>query len=161
VFADATSQLWLSDSDVVADPLSCPIEATNARVARCTLAPPCPPPPQGPLLGVHRPAPPQAGQPFVLEFRSEPTTLVFVLASSRLADVPGPQLEQIAYLSQPECFSVGVLTADGTGAATGTWQLPPGPFEQDGHSHAAERLRPGQGEAQLGKPAPHCGLYHA
>ncbi len=130
--------VWIADSTLVGGalfpavsvPVVCAVEASVGRLARCTLLPAtCPPPAiplTGPLIGVHRVAPLQAGGPFQLALRSEPNDFVGVFASLALGGSTFFELEQPVALDLGLLLALDVLVADGTGQVTGTWNLPPG-----------------------------------
>ena len=82
--------------------------------------------PSGFVLGVHRPQPLQHGTSFVLEYRALPGMPVGVWLDDRVQVSGWPELEQALLLPPASAFPVGVLVADATGLATGTWWVPGG-----------------------------------
>jgi hypothetical protein len=138
--ATGGSQVWLSDSTVVAPSASsCAIDSTGStlRVDRCngcqSANPSCSSPQAGPpLLGVDRAGPLTPGGVFALDFRGEPNGFVIVFAGSELATVNWqPILEQPSWLAESHSFSAALLLTDALGAASISWQLPANPAIAD------------------------------
>lgn len=134
--AENGSKVWLSDSTV--NPLlpnSCAIESVGSvvRADRCTLSqgtnPTCTTGSGGGfLLSVHRPQPLAIGQTFQLDFRTEPSGVVFVLAGPSLATIELPTLlEQPSWLASAGSFQAALLVADANGQATASWPIPSNP----------------------------------
>ncbi|MBL8752625.1 MAG: hypothetical protein JNK15_04935 [Planctomycetes bacterium] len=127
VDGDAASTVWLADSTVQSGWWMCPVNAGSVRFERTTVTPSCPSAPTGNVIGVHRPAPPQAGAPFVLEFRFDPNQVLGVQCAWAIAATTPPLLEQSLLLPTAQSFAVGLLFTGPNGLATGTWSVPAGP----------------------------------
>jgi hypothetical protein len=126
IAGDAASQVWISDSTVTTLAPTCPI-AASGRVDRSVLTPPCPMLPSGGLLGVDRPSPLRRGNPFTLEFRTEPFAPVGVYVGFELTSLAIAVLEQTFLLQPATAFPAGVRFADAAGLATMSWPIPAGP----------------------------------
>lgn len=126
------STVWISDSSLssgtLVNPPPCAVDVPQGRLARCTLNPPCAPsiPTTGPLLGLHRPSPLQSPGPFTIRFDTDPNGLVAVYVSGGVGQLTVPFLEQAILLDASTIFHRELLTADGLGVATGTWNVPAG-----------------------------------
>lgn len=124
VNADATSFLWLSDSTVTTTPSSCAIVGGTARAARLVSVPDCGTVMVGSLLGAHG-QPLQSGSPFQIGFRTDPSHVIAVFASTRLATTPvWPGTEQPFVLEPTDAALVWTLGTDSNGDATTTWDVP-------------------------------------
>ena len=121
------SQAWLVDATLTTVSVPCPILGTGGHMERTTLVPNCGGLPAGPVLGVSRPGPLQVGQPFVLDFQAQPLETVAVFASSGLARMVVPGIEQAVLLDPANTWLAFVLTADAQGLAPMTWNVPPLP----------------------------------
>lgn len=135
----SNATVWLSDStlnggratDLGSAPWRCPVAVTGTttgRLARCVQDPAtCAGgiPTGGPMLGVHRASPLPSGALLQLDFQTEPNGFVGVFASFGLASLTLFELEQPIALDLATLFPFAVLAADGSGAASGAWMLPP------------------------------------
>lgn len=125
--------LWLSDSMVISAPTVCAIDSPAAQCDRCVVTGPCTIGPGqaigiGPVLGVHRNAPPVAGMPFTIDFLAQPNEFVLVFGSHGLAQSPYPELAQAFLLDPITCFPAAALVADATGQAPASWSVPAAPL---------------------------------
>ena len=122
-------EVWLSDCTVVGYG-ACAIQGAAAVLAdRCTLLPvgaPCQTPATGGLLGVARPQPLQNGAPFSLAYKTIPNSYAAVFASQELATLTIPGLHAQTQWLGGSILNLGVVLADATGTATGTWNIPAG-----------------------------------
>lgn len=127
-------EVWLSDCTVVGYG-ACPIQGAASVLAdRCSLQPagaPCPTPASGGLLGVTRPQPLQNGAPFSLTYRTIPNSYAAVFASQELATLTIPGLHAQTQWLGGGIFNLGVVLADASGQATGTWSIPAGAWLVD------------------------------
>lgn len=130
--ADAASTVQLCDSTVTTTSGPCPLVASNGRMARCTLSPNCSPLPTLPMLGIWRTQslPPRIGQTLSLDFHGDPGAPIFPWAALDLVPTHVPQLTSALLLDLNTAFPAGLLIADATGRATGTWAIPATPALQ-------------------------------
>ena len=126
VNADAASHVWLADCTLSSTLTPCPVDATNGRLARCTLTPNCGPLPSGEGLGARRTSLLQTGAPFSVEFRDEPNRAVVVWAAFELQPTSSPLLEQTALLPQASAFPLATVVTNALGTAVASWQIPAG-----------------------------------
>jgi hypothetical protein len=126
-------QVWLSDSTVTAF-IGCPIAATAMLADRCVVQPvyaTCPLPASGGLLGVARAQPLQNGSPFSLTYTTIPNGYAVVFASQELASLTIPGLHAQTQWLGGGILNLGVVLADASGQATGTWNIPAGTWLVD------------------------------
>jgi hypothetical protein len=109
-------------------PTACPVAATLGRLTRCVLVPFCPPaiPINGPLLGLHRPAPMASPGAVALEFRTAANQPVGVYLSTGLGQTSLPLLEQPILLDLANVQPFALLVADATGLAVVSCSIPAG-----------------------------------
>ncbi len=128
---------WISDSTLQGGFIGgftgymCPVGSGQGRFSRCTF--PAMPafcsmsqPTTGPMLGVSQTTALQSPGPLTLAFQTDPNGLVGVFVSTNLAVTAVPGLEQPVLLGTTTLIPLSTLIADGVGAATGTWNVPPG-----------------------------------
>lgn len=135
VVVTGSSQVWLTDSELVTHPAVCPVQSSGqlVRLDRCTLnggtSATCPPPTPGtPQLGVAQAAHLSPGQPYDLTFSLEPTGAVFVLAGFELATIDAaPLLAQPSWLAVASAFVDAGLLTDANGQASYGFTLPNDP----------------------------------
>lgn len=131
IVANATSRVWLSDSTVQGDVLSCPLSASQGRHDRCTLTPNCSGIPAGSVLGTRRLAPPQSGGAVSVEFRAGPNAPIGVVAALHLQHTLWPELEQSLLMPVATAFPLATLIANPVGLAAGSWPIPAAPAVVD------------------------------
>lgn len=131
------STVWISDSTLsggvfpIGGTPPCPVDfqgSTTGRLPRCTLIPTCASsiPTNGPVLGMHRPSPLQSPGTFSLEFTTNPNGLIGVFFATGMGNVAIPGLEQPVLLDLATTFHLELLTANASGVASGTWNVPAG-----------------------------------
>lgn len=131
---DATSSAWISDSQLTGGGGACPVvnNGGSGRIDRSVLLPSlatCTSLPTALVLGIDSATPPQAGAPFVVDFRTAPNQLVGIYASSTLGNGALPGLaDQPLGLDSANAWFAGLVTADANGLASAAWTLPNGPF---------------------------------
>lgn len=131
---DATSSAWISDSQLTGGGGACPVvnNGGSGRIDRSVLLPSlasCTSLPTAPVLGIDSTTPPQAGAPFVVDFRTVPNQLIGLYASGTLGNGALPGLaDQPLGLDSANAWFAGLVTADANGFASSAWTLPNGPF---------------------------------
>lgn len=128
--ADATSEVVLSDSTIAAPTTPCALVASQGRLDRCQLAPPCAPLPTQPVLGTSRPSDPSIGHPLTVAFRSLPGDVVFVWAAFEVEATPLAVLDGPALLPLASAYPAAVLVTDAFGSASASWPIPFSPALQ-------------------------------
>lgn len=131
---DATSSAWISDSQLTGGGGACPVvnNGGSGRIDRSVLLPSlatCASLPSALVLGIDSATPPQAGAPFVVDFRTAPNQLIGIYASGTLGNGALPGLaDQPLGLDTANAWFAGLVTADPNGFASAAWTLPNGPF---------------------------------
>lgn len=131
---DATSSAWISDSQLTGVGGACPVvnNGGSGRIDRSVLLPSlatCASLPTALVLGIDSTTPPQAGAPFVVDFRTAPNQLIGIYAGGTLGNGALPGLaDQPLGLDTANAWFAGLVTADPNGFASAAWTLPNGPF---------------------------------
>lgn len=125
-----SGDVLISDSTLRTDPSVCAMNVPAAQCDRCTLIGACPGGNigTGPLLGVHRPSPLQAGRVFTLEFRTQASAPVLVFGSHGVDRSPYVELAQDFLLDPITCFPAAAMLADSSGHASAAWNVPAAPL---------------------------------